>query len=618
MLKKSIITSALLCSSLAWGSQAANEISKEYISKVTTHLDGLKNQSSVIDQAEKDVEVAKGAVRPAERNVNEIEKSLGEEKDNRSAYPRRIKRDNESIEEMRSESESIFRNTFPEFTSPEEAIRSVKSDVNFLQQEKNILEDRLRRKENEYASALSSARSDVNTNRSILEQNLRELSDVETKLPQAINELRDAREALRRAEQIVNDPQLPRRIRQAEERLETINQERIAEGKSCGGLSPIFSGVCRRWIEAREELKELRAIGRPGSLRPYRQRVAQAERTLENLRDSKRNLSSRTNFLEDDLRRSESRVSNLEEDLRLETQPLRGDIADVDRRLRGLDSKLAQAQRLESLESSIGSIGRRVERNEEKLAALPALIAKLERNLADAKQTLENAQEALADLNENLAREQNVLTAQKTEINALRLELNDSLSTVVTLNPSAVVTPNVDTEIMTSNDWSVITTDLDNEWNRATCSAERLEIVEEGDSEVITSANLKVVNLVNPTSGFNEPVVVMTVDSARNDLVNFSKVTVRASSSKTYTFDLIYSKSSQNKLFFMADLNDREGLIEIILKKSRMEVVLTNLNSAESEEIIFSLKGSTKALNSDSSRDNSLKNACGGIDILEL
>jgi len=447
---------------------------------------------------------------------------------------------------------------------------------------------------------------------------LQELSNIESQIPTAKEKLRTARQAFRRAKQLKEDPQLPKKIKQAEKKLAEINEERIRQGRGCTGPGAAFSNVCRRYANAKKKLKDLKALAAPGSLKPYRQKRNQAERRLENLNTSKRELASRTHLLEDIYRRSQSRVADLEEDLRLVTGPILTELSDLDGQLNRLSLKLDKANRLETLASDIGSLQRRIRRNEENLAALPALIESLQTDLASVTQNLENAQEASADLNEALAAEQVVLTKQRSEINSLRLEMNESLSTVTELADSPAVTPNVDTEIMSSRDWSVITTELDNEWNRPTCRAETLEAVEEGDSEVITSANLKVVNLVNPTTGFNEPIVVVTVDSSRDDLVNFSKVTVRVSSSTTYNFDLIYSKSSKNKLFFMADLNDRKGLIEMVLKKSRMEVVLTNVNSDSSEEITFSLRGSTNALNSRSSRDNSLRNACGGINILEI
>jgi len=132
MLKKIIISSALLCSLSAWGSQTTTDLSNEYMAKVTSHLDGLEAQSLKIKTAKEEADSARRTVYSAEKSVEAVQKNLDEANDNTTAYPRRIKRDGESIADKRSESDSIFRNTFPEFNTPDEAIRSVNSSKNRL------------------------------------------------------------------------------------------------------------------------------------------------------------------------------------------------------------------------------------------------------------------------------------------------------------------------------------------------------------------------------------------------------------------------------------------------------------------------------------------------------
>jgi len=621
MLKKTITSvSILLCASIAWGSQAATDLSTEYVEKVTAHLDGLQTQLTKVETAEEEATQARRAARAATEKLSSVQKDLAEANDNTSAYPRRIKRDSESAASKREESKSIFERHFPDFDSPEEAIRSVVRRQNRLQDEKSSLEARLSRVESEFSSSLSRARSDEDSARTDLRRNQQDLDNLDTRIPSARDKLRDARQAFRKARELRDDPSLPRKIQKAKDEFAEIDRVRQERGKTCNGLSVITSGVCRKYKAARDKVRRLENIRKPGALRPLRQRRDQAKEDLDELLDEQRDLEINTDELEDDLRRAENRVSDLEDDLRRETRPLRNDIADIDDQLKRQSTKFARAKKLETLEDEIASLKKRVQRNQERLEALPALITKLEGDVATAQTESDEAAEISVDLAQEFELQKAVLPNQKAEIAQLRTDMNNSLASAADLAPAEETAPSTDNEIMTSTDWSVFTTDLDSEWDRATCRAETLEVLEEADSEEISSAQLKVVNLANPKSGFNEPVVVMTIKSSRAaDLAGFNTATVRLSSRRSYTFDLIYSKSTEGKLFFMAGLDDREGLIKFMLDKSRMKVTVSNLNpEVDSNDIRFSLKGSTKALNSRSSRDQSMRNACGGIKITDI
>jgi|GEM_PF-2130017 len=623
MFKKIIISTALLCTNMAWGSQVTTDLSTEYISKVTAHLDGLDAQLQKVETAETAATTARRAARSASKNLASVQKDLDEANDNTAAYPRRINRDTNSIADKREESRSIFQNTFPEFSTPDEAIRSVNRTKNRLNEDKEIVEGQIRRKTAEISAPLDRARAAIERDRNQLRQNQTRLSNLDSQVANARTEFQNADRELKKARRLKNDPQLPRKIREAQKKFDEAKRARDERGTNCRGLRAVTRKICRRYNDAKANLRRLEAIAAPGSLRPLRQKRNRAQTNLDDLTDQRRRVASDTDSLLDALRRSESRVDDLEDELRRSTEPLRDEIADINRRIDRLASKISLAQRLETLESDISSLQRRIRRNEDRLEALPALIIKLEGDLTVAQQESEAASEKSADLAEALVIEQSVLTTERAEINSLRTEMNNSLSTVTELAPARDQAPNVDEVIMDSNAWNVLTTDLDNDWERASCRAETVKVLEqietdEGTEEVITSASLKVVNLANPTSGFNEPVVVMTLESTTAELLDFNTVTLSASRSRVYTFDLIYSKSTSNKLFFMADLKDRKALIKFMLDKSRMKVKLANLNSEVTDQIEFSLRGSTAALNSSSSRNQSMRNACGGITVTDI
>ncbi len=621
----SIVTIAALWAVSSIASERSVESSQEYINSILNHTDQSKNITNRVDELEGEISTARRTSRKAAEKVTAASKNISTKEARLDSLPGKIENYERRIQTKTAESNDIFGQHFPEANSIDAAISKVSSARQTLVNEKNRLTASLNRKNESFNSEISRIETRITNNRTNKEIAENKLDSNRQERSTLTDEIQTARQEIRKLENIKNRPGFPERLRKVRKRFKEIDELRQSEGRNClkrkffGGYRD-KSPTCVTYREVKPKFDRVNGINdgslvrdiRRNQIRPKTDRLSVIEREQSQLRDQVQDLTA-------DIRSDERAIERLEDDKFVETRPLRLKIAEVDFDLESIHGKWLKAQRLKTLRDEMASHRRNIRRYQGEQETLPGEIASLRVSLGELTDSAQAAADTLDAL--NLEQETLVQNAQ----DAIRLIEENRLvmnSTLAEENPLlAPVNPETPEElptvIMESRDWNVLTTDNDSNWMRPSCKAETSLVTTIEELEV--SADLSVVNLKNENGLYNEPLVTLTVSTIADiDLNLYKNVNLSTSRSRPgLDLDFVYSMSDEGKLVFISKLSDRAELIKLIAAKNTMYANLSGDNDVL-QRVSFSLRGSNNAIKSASSRDQSLKRACGGIDTFKF
>ncbi len=605
------------------------ENSQNYIESFLNYLDGAKINSDALKNLSEQISEARSSVSSSQQSLIGIEADLVKKRERHQSLPSKISALELQNTENSAESQRIFEEHFPNESS-------ISSVIEFFTQKRQDLVTRRGRLETSLSENNTPFDEQISTEENLISRYQTQINDLQNKQSQNQRDVNDLSREIKKLRQEINEvqneiesPAFIAKYEAAQTAFEEIEATRIAEGLNCRKRKGIFglggfrdnSATCKTFRTAQKIFQRLRPLV-DGSL------INEKRASLDDFIESRRTLRAELSFirnkipnLNSDIRTAQSQIRLLKENQSVTTRPFREALAQVEFELDSTNREWSHVQKLNSLNEKNKRNLRKIERYNIEQTELPSLISRLEVQAASLNSRLQNEQSRLTAVvseknNLSEAVQQSLLDIESKRLEMIQTLEEEGLRLALAQGNEPLSTSTV---IFESRDWNVMTSDNDIDWGQESCKAETTLTTSVENIEM--SASLSVVNLMNTKGLYNEPFVAMTVSippvtvggPAGLDLNSYKKVRLRASSSRTSVeLDLVYSMSDEEHLVFVAKLSDRAELIKLIAAKNRMHAKLLT-SEDKSEDISFSLRGSSNALKS--SRSNSLAKACGGIEI---
>ncbi len=611
----------ILMGTAAQSNMTAVDASERYVSGLLDLLDTTKSTNVEIEVLKIDVSKAESHLKLKSNEVVETEGSITTKESRLQSIPNLISQNDRSIIRKEQEQKNILDVNFPDASNVDDAISKTRFQKQNLVSEKQRLESSLRSIEREYNQSIESLRSLINNKNSSIKSHQKELVSNREKRSALRIEIESLRKEIRDLRAIKDAPGFEQRLRQARAAYRQAENLRASESRNCDrrnflGRYRDRSKTCKDFRAARSLRNRLNAINSGESIRLKRDQLQSKTREIDTLKSRSERLQASIRRLEDEVSIDQRRLQSIEEDKRSATNPTRQALFQIEFDLERIERKLSLTRRLETLQTEVTSHRSNISRYERQRETFPDQIIRLRQKLTSLYEQKENATRLLFELKTQQDELLSSMSLKSEAVEQSRLNLLGTLkSTKPSLLPVDSENPNSEmkTLLYDSKDWGVWAVENDSEWSRMTCKVETSLEVFLGELEVFSS--LSVLNIKNAQGEYNEPLVQLTVESNTGlDLNAFKNANLRPSStSKYFDMDLIYSKSDETKLVFLSKLSDREELIRLIAAKNTMFVNLVTENPEVSENISFSLRGSSNSLKS--SRNQSLKTACGGIEV---
>lgn len=622
----SLIILTLSFSALAVDANETTIQSQLYIKSVLEYLDQTKSNNLRLSELNNQIKKAASTARSSDRDLDKATKTLKEKEDRLSSLTGKITRlENRNVSHIEA-SQDIFETRFPGEGSIDSVISNVTNQRKLLVDEQLRLQTALDSENRSFDQQILRKEAEITTARTTISQ-LEEQQIQNRQQVESINgDIRKLTREIRELQRIKNAPGFAGRHAAAQVKFEETKLLKEQEQRNCKssnffGAFRDKSATCKAYRQAQSTLRNLDRIASGKPIQEKRNQVRELERNVTHIRNSQPALRRQIQSLTEDIGTARRQLERLEDNKSITTRPIRTALAEANFNLQTIERKWSYVQTLTSLRNNLASNNRNISRYKREQGTLPSVIQDLQLSLSDftgAAQINNDTLTALTTEKEELVKiDQDTILAIENMRSSMKTTQSTNLLTVVP--PAATEPIDASTVIFESKDWMVSTSEDDVDWSRASCKAETELTTSLGELELEMFATLSVVNLKNSNGTYNEPLVSLSVSAMSGiDLNAYKEVVLQASSSRTeIELDLIYSMSDEENLLFIAKLSDREELIRLIAAKNTMGAKLISVDET-SENISFSLRGSSRALKGTSSRDLSLRQACGGIEVSPL